>query len=104
MGTFPAKSLTEYAQLEHLWMRAAEDKKIMKAFFSRDNGFILEGFISGVECSFEIAIDNGVMDVLAVHEKLDVTRKPILYWREPAFCPPRSLTTAQVEAGKSTSG
>ncbi|EPZ6098334.1 ATP-grasp domain-containing protein [Klebsiella aerogenes] len=99
MGTFPAKSLTEYAQIEHLWMRAAEDKNY-EGIFSRDNGFILEGFISGVECSFEIAIDNGVMDVLAVHEKLDVTQETYSVLEGACICPPRSLTTAQVEAGK----
>lgn len=99
MGTFPAKSLTEYAQLEHLWMRAAEDKNY-EGIFSRDNGFILEGFISGVECSFEIAIDNGVMDVLAVHEKLDVTQETYSVLEGACICPPRSLTTAQLEEGK----
>lgn len=34
MGTFPAKSLTEYTQLEHLWMRAAEDKNYEGIFLA----------------------------------------------------------------------
>lgn len=99
MGTFPAKSLTAWSQLEALWLRAAEDKNY-EGIFSRENGFIIEDFIAGVECSFEIAIEEGVTEVLAIHEKLDVTQETYSVLEGACICPPRSLSLTQVEAGK----
>ena len=100
MGTFPAKSLSTYSMLDELWNSAAEDKNY-EGIFSRDNGFIIEDLIVGVECSFEIAIDNGVIDVLAIHEKLDVTQEAYSVLEGACICPPHSLNQSQLEAGKS---
>ncbi|RJT44354.1 ATP-grasp domain-containing protein [Rahnella woolbedingensis] len=103
MGTFPAKSLTAYSQLDALWASAAADRNY-DGVFSADNGFIIEGFISGTECSFEVSVSDGQSDVLAVHEKLDVVQDTWSVLEGACICPPRSLNAEQTEAGKAFLG
>ncbi|UJR53377.1 ATP-grasp domain-containing protein [Dickeya zeae] len=99
MGTFPATSLTSYSQLDMLWERAAKDKNY-DGVFSQKNGFIIEDFISGIECSFEISLNNFQVDTLAVHEKLDVMQEAYSVLEGACICPPRSLSEEQINTGK----
>lgn len=99
MGTFPAKSLAAYSQLETLWLRASEDRNY-DGVFSRDSQFIIEDFISGTECSFEISLNNFQIDVLAVHEKLDIMQETFSVLENACVCPPASLSEARIHVGK----
>ncbi|QCR35556.1 acetyl-CoA carboxylase biotin carboxylase subunit family protein [Nissabacter sp. SGAir0207] len=98
MGTFPAASLTAYGQLAQLRAQAVADRSYA-GVFSDEANFIIEGLIDGVECSFEISLDQGALAVLAVHEKLEVAQSGFAMLEGASLCPPRSLSTAQIEAG-----
>lgn len=98
MGTFPASQLTSYAQLAPLRQHAASDKQYA-GVFPPDNDFIIEGLINGTECSFEVSLHQGRLEVLAVHEKLEVSQAAFSVLEGACVCPPRALSTVQLAAG-----
>ncbi len=97
MGTFPATALTSYAQLAQLQRRAAEDAHYA-GVFQPDNPFIIEGLITGTECSFEVSLHQGQLEVLAVHEKLDVSQAAFSVLEGACVCPPRTISAARLAA------
>ena len=60
--------------------------------------FIVEGYIPGTECCFEVLADEGEVHVVAIHEKLDLTERDDTVLEDSAICPPPNLSADAVRA------
>jgi len=85
-------------ELDALWRRAQEDRTYA-GVFDGDPAFIVEEYIDGVECSFEVSINRGTPDVHAVHEKVELRESGRTVLENACACPPISLDGAAVASG-----
>lgn len=99
MGTFRATSLTGWEQLRTLWATACSDQNYAGVFSPQPN-FMLEEYIEGTECSFEVLVAHGKQQVLAVHEKVCVTHAQNYVQEGACVSPPISLSQEQRELGE----
>ncbi|CUU59669.1 ATP-grasp domain-containing protein [Parafrankia irregularis] len=98
LGAQRADRLTGAAELERLWERAASDVAYAGAFEGTPS-FLIEEFIDGVECSFEVSVERGSATVHAVHEKVDLRESGRTVLENACACPPVSLDAAVVAHG-----
>ncbi len=93
-----ADRLPDAAEPARLWARAARDVAYAGAFEGAPS-FLLEEFIDGVECSFEVSVERGSVRVHAVHEKVDLRESGRTVLENACVCPPVSLGAAAVARG-----
>ncbi|WP_248815709.1 acetyl-CoA carboxylase biotin carboxylase subunit family protein [Frankia sp. AgPm24] len=98
LGAVRADRLGGAAELTELWERAARDVAYAGAFEGAPS-FLLEEFIDGVECSFEVSVQRGSATVHAVHEKVDLRESGRTVLENACVCPPTSLGAAAVQRG-----
>jgi biotin carboxylase len=98
LGAFRADRLGDFAELDALWKEAGEDRAYA-GVFTGSRSFILEEFIDGVECSFEVSVLHGEATVHAVHEKVDLQQSGRTTLENACVCPPRSLDRSEVDSG-----
>ncbi|MEX5637698.1 ATP-grasp domain-containing protein [Parafrankia sp. FMc2] len=98
LGALRADRLGAAAELERLWERAARDVAYAGAFEGTPS-FLIEEFIDGVECSFEVSVEHGSVSVHAVHEKVDLRESGRTVLENACVCPPVSLDAAVVGHG-----
>ncbi|MFI0976597.1 acetyl-CoA carboxylase biotin carboxylase subunit family protein [Streptomyces sp. NPDC021093] len=98
LGAFRADRLGEFGELDTLWEGAQGDSAYAGVFTGR-RSFILEEFIDGIECSFEVSVLEGESTVHAVHEKIDLQQSGRTTLENACVCPPRSLDPGEVGAG-----
>ncbi len=92
LGSIGAKELidsTDIDYIKQLQMKLKDDKLLSGAVC--DAEFILEDFISGKELSAEIFVDDGRVEILAYHEKTELSHG--IYTTTEPFCvsPPQTV-------------
>lgn len=98
LGAFRADRLENMSDLDALWCRAQQDVAYAGVFEGAPS-FIVEDFIDGVECSFEVSVRQGVARVHAVHEKVDLRASGRTTLENACVCPPTSLDCTEVDLG-----
>ncbi|TWF84449.1 ATP-grasp domain-containing protein [Streptomyces capillispiralis] len=103
-GTFPLTPDTTWTDLEALAAEARADTVYASALTSAEHGtpdvrFLVEDYVPGRECSFEVLAVDGVPHVVAVHEKCEVTETAGAVLENACVSPPVGLTTGQIADG-----
>ncbi|MCM3884205.1 acetyl-CoA carboxylase biotin carboxylase subunit family protein [Frankia sp. R82] len=98
LGALRADRLDDAAEPQRLWDRAARDVAYAGAFEGTP-AFLIEEFIDGVECSFEVSVEQGSVTVHAVHEKVDLRAAGRTVLENACVCPPTSFGAAVVARG-----
>ncbi|CAO5154602.1 ATP-grasp domain-containing protein [Frankia sp. AiPs1] len=98
LGALRADRIEGAAELAALWERAARDVAYAGAFEGAPS-FLIEEFIDGVECSFEVSVEHGSASVHAVHEKVDLRESGRTVLENACACPPVSLGAAVIGHG-----
>lgn len=98
LGAFPADRLGTAGELDTLWQRARDDRAYA-GVFQGEPAFLIEEFIDGTECSFEVTVASGRPEVHAVHEKVDLRRHGRTTLENACVCPPVSVGRSEVEDG-----
>ncbi len=99
-ATFKVKEPTKLAEQLAQCRKKMESDVLLRAALDEEIVFILEDFIDGIECSFELIIDaQGQAQVLAVHEKVGLEENNFAVL-ETQFCtPPIHIDEKTVQAG-----
>lgn len=97
-ATFPMREDTTWDALETLRLASVQDTVYASAF---NDGleFMVEGYIPGHEFSFEVLLIDGLVHVVAIHEKYDVTQTADTVLEDSCTTPPVSLDHTQIAAG-----
>lgn len=98
-GAFRANQLDQLSQLTQLWRQACADKAYA-GVFQGEPEFIIEDLIAGSEFCFEVIVEQGQAEILAVHEKIEMCQQGFTVLENACVCPPVSLQEAQLNAGK----
>lgn len=98
LGAFRADRLGAVEELDALWRKAQQDRAYDGVFQGRP-AFLIEEFIDGIECSFEVGVVRGTPTVHAVHEKVDLRQVGRTTLENACVCPPKSLSRSEVDEG-----
>jgi hypothetical protein len=97
-GTFRADRLQSMDELENVWQRACQDQSYA-GVFAGTSEFMLEQWVDGIECSFEVSVTDCMPTVHAVHEKVDLEQRDLTVLENACICPPAALSETQVWQG-----
>jgi ATP-grasp domain. len=99
-GAFKLNSDTHWHQLQNIVEEARHDP-VYGSYFKAGVAFVVEDFIAGIECSFEVQVVDGHVFVVAVHEKYETTHCDSTTLENACTCPPVSMEEAVVKEGVS---
>jgi hypothetical protein len=98
LGAFRADLLGAPEDLSQVWAQTAGDTAYAGAF-DGEPAFVVEEFIEGTECSFEVCVHDGTPVVHAVHEKVDLRQSGRTTLENACACPPVSVGADAVREG-----
>ncbi|WP_246542734.1 ATP-grasp domain-containing protein [Paludibacterium yongneupense] len=97
-GAFRADRIVSYDELEPLRQLACSDAAYC-GVFDEDMQFIIEDYINGIECSFEVSVGIAGVAVHAIHEKVDLQSHSRTTLENACVCPPISLSEKECADG-----
>lgn len=97
-AAFPMRPDTSWAALEALREASVSDTVYASAF-NEGLQFMAEDYIPGREFSFETLLIDGQVNVVAIHEKYEVTETAETVLEDSCTTPPASLDQAQIAMG-----
>ncbi len=97
-GTFRLTQSLAWSTLEALQEDFKQDT-VFNSIFKPDFPFMVEDFISGVEVSFELIMEQGVLHPIAIHEKVDVAHESLTTLENACASPPVNLHQEEIDAG-----
>ncbi|MEV0219949.1 ATP-grasp domain-containing protein [Streptomyces sp. NPDC050704] len=97
-GAFPLSSRTTWADIEKITADALDDTVYASAF-GDGLAFLVEDYLPGQEFSFEVIVVDGVAQVVAVHEKCEVTETAGTVLENSCASPPVSISVKERAAG-----
>lgn len=105
-GTFPLSPGTTWADVERIAAEARSDVVYASAFTLDAHPdddlcveFLVEDYVDGREFSFEVVVVDGTLNVVAVHEKCEVTETAGTVLENACVSPPTSLSRQETAEG-----
>ncbi|MFI5782002.1 acetyl-CoA carboxylase biotin carboxylase subunit family protein [Nocardia sp. NPDC051570] len=109
-GTFPLTSDTTWSDLRRIAAEARSDTVYASVFTTEPDtttshdagfemGFLVEDYVPGQEFSFEVIVVDGEPNVIAVHEKCEVTEAAGTVLENACLSPPTSLSRDEIATG-----
>lgn len=95
-GTFLLTKDTSWLDVVNLKKNLLLDP-VYKSIFKENFPLMIEDYIPGIECSFEIIVNQNKSYILAVHEKNDVSFKKNTTLENSCISPPVSLDADQIQ-------
>ncbi|MFG3308655.1 acetyl-CoA carboxylase biotin carboxylase subunit family protein [Streptomyces wuyuanensis] len=97
-GAFPLTSRTTWADIERITADALQDTVYASAF-GDGPAFLVEDYIAGREFSFEIVVVDGEANIVAMHEKCEVTETTGTVLENACTSPPESISADDCAQG-----
>lgn len=97
-GAFRVTPVTRWSDIEAVTRRLRHDTVYASAL-GDGLSFLVEDYLPGTEFSFEILVSNGVVFVVAIHEKCQLTETDSTILEDGCTSPPYSIDGATVAKG-----
>ncbi|MCP3819184.1 ATP-grasp domain-containing protein [Streptomyces sp. A3M-1-3] len=97
-GAFPLSPRTTWADIERI-TADAQDDTVYASAFGDGLAFLVEDYLPGREFSFEVVVADGAAQVVAVHEKCEVTETAGTVLENACTSPPVSISAEECAAG-----
>lgn len=97
-GAFPLRPDTEWRALERIIEESAEDI-VYQSAFNGGLSFLVEDYLAGREFSFEVIAVDGRSEVVAIHEKCEVTEAAGTVLENACTSPPYTLGRGHCAGG-----
>jgi hypothetical protein len=97
-GTFRLTQDISWQDIEAIQKEWMADT-VYRSIFDKEDNFIVEDFIKGVESSFEILVVDGELYTIAIHEKIETSAKEMTTLENACICPPVSITEGETMRG-----
>ena len=97
-GTFRLTKNTNWEDIKLIEKECQMDT-VYRSIFDKEDNFIIEDLINGIEASFEILVVDGLVYTIAVHEKVETSSKEMTTLENACVCPPINISENAVQQG-----